>query len=779
MLPFTPEVHSDTSPLRSKRIAFWLLFGIGAVLACALLLDIYVDWTSQGDPLWSTVLENSIPLLLALTLPYAGWRLLKRRSDAIYLSLATKWTAIGCVGMIVLAGLVVGVQVLQQEVKPALIVLQLATVGGVAGFWVGNNIARVMEAERKTEEERNRLANLLDGLPAPVVHGQVHAQDEGDRLSILNANAAFEEVFGPECEEAIGKNLYDLVVPKEKREEAVDIDRRAIEEGLVEKEVRRLTKEGPRDFRLRVAQALDDGASETYAIYTDITERKERQEELRQKERQYQAVFEDPNILVGLLSPNGRVRNINRTALDYVGTTLDELVEKPFWNTPWFEDDEEVQRRVREWVHRAAEGEYVDFEVDLSTSVGEALVVRGVVRPVTDEQGAVTSLLISDRDITEQKKRKEKLQRTTARLTALFENSPDMINIHDLEGTIIDPNPRFCEKTDYNQEELEGMKMWEIDRHMTPDEAKARWEEMKTGDRVEVEGAYRRRDGSVFPVEVHVRKLDLEGEDRFMAISRDITEQKERTQELRRAKEEAEEASQLKSSMLANLSHEIRTPLTTITGYAELLIEELDGQLANFAERIHQGGQRLMKTLDSMLQLSKLEAGAFDLEPEVVNLPAVVEETVGLLHPQAEEMSVEVVVDLPSHAVEGHWNEGALDRIVENLLENAIKFTPEGGRVEVCVRDEASEAVFEVEDTGVGISEAALPTVFEPFKQESEGLDREFEGTGLGLSIVKEVVELLGGTIQVESEKGEGTRFTVRLPKAPGDVKAGAGVEQT
>ena len=114
--------------------------------------------------------------------------------------------------------------------------------------------------------------------------------------------------------------------------------------------------------------------------------------------------------------------------------------------------------------------------------------------------------------------------------------------------------------------------------------------------------------------------------------------------------------------------------------------------------------------------------------------------------------------------VDGWWNEGGLRRIAENLLENAIKSTPEGGTIDLRVRQDHGMAVLEVEDTGVGISEEALPHVFDALKQESEGLTREYEGSGLGLANVKELTELMGGTIEVDSEKGEGTRFTVSLP---------------
>lgn len=237
-----------------------------------------------------------------------------------------------------------------------------------------------------------------------------------------------------------------------------------------------------------------------------------------------------------------------------------------------------------------------------------------------------------------------------------------------------------------------------------------------------------------------------------------------REEELVETKENAQEASRLKSTLLANMSHEVRTPLTVITGFAELLKARLNGSPATFSARILQNGRRLTKTLDSVLQFSTLEAGAYDLECETVNLTSVARETISLRRQEAETQDITLQEELPASPVEGQWTEGAIRRILENLLDNALKFTPEGGTVTVRVDTTASDALLAVMDTGVGISEAALPTVFDAFQQESEGLTRKYEGSGLGLAIVKELVDLLEGSIEIASTKGEGTCITVRLP---------------
>lgn len=246
----------------------------------------------------------------------------------------------------------------------------------------------------------------------------------------------------------------------------------------------------------------------------------------------------------------------------------------------------------------------------------------------------------------------------------------------------------------------------------------------------------------------------------------DVTKQKEYEEQLREAKEAAEEADRLKTAMLANMSHELRTPLTAITGYAEMLKDSLEGQPELFAEKIQHGGDRLSNTLDTLLDFSELEAGTRELERSPVDLAAIAEEVADHHRADAEEASLSMTIERPEGPVWAYSNDSALHRIPENLIDNAIKFTPEGGEVTVRIRDNEEDVMLEVEDTGIGIDEDALPQVFEAFRQESEGMAREFEGTGLGLSIVNELVDALDGSIEVDTEKGEGTRVAVRLPAA-------------
>ena len=252
-----------------------------------------------------------------------------------------------------------------------------------------------------------------------------------------------------------------------------------------------------------------------------------------------------------------------------------------------------------------------------------------------------------------------------------------------------------------------------------------------------------------------------------------VIDRLDREQELRAAKETAEEASELKSTFLANMSHEFRTPLTSIIGFAEAIGkqlsprsgEETDQDVARFASLIEKSGRRLLDTLNSVLDYSKLEAGSMRLGVDTLEVGPVTRTITELYRSRAEEKGIDLTLSigdpLPPAVADGE----AVRRVLRNVLNNAIKFSEAGD--EVSVRVDADEAWIrvEVEDTGIGIDPAFLPRLFEAFAQESTGNKRAYEGSGLGLAVAKRLVTLMDGTIDVDTEKGVGTCVTVRLPR--------------
>jgi signal transduction histidine kinase len=225
----------------------------------------------------------------------------------------------------------------------------------------------------------------------------------------------------------------------------------------------------------------------------------------------------------------------------------------------------------------------------------------------------------------------------------------------------------------------------------------------------------------------------------------------------------------LKSAFLANMSHEIRTPLTSILGFSEILEgHDLGDTPDRFVRMIRQSGERLLTTLNSVLHLSQLEAGSLSLSAEDTDAGALVRNVASTFEPEADEADVSLILDLPSGSTPAHLDPHALERILSSLLSNAVKFTAAAsGPTEVTVdlTSSPSTLTVTVADTGIGMDPEFRPHMFEAFRQESTGDDRRFEGTGLGLTITKHLVDLMSGTIEVDSTPGAGTTITVELPR--------------
>ncbi len=257
----------------------------------------------------------------------------------------------------------------------------------------------------------------------------------------------------------------------------------------------------------------------------------------------------------------------------------------------------------------------------------------------------------------------------------------------------------------------------------------------------------------------------------------DITERKAFEDQLLEAKSAAEDMARLKSSFVANMSHEVRTPLTAILGFATVLGEELEGEQRELVEIIKQSGERLLETLNSVLDLARLESEALGLDPRALNLGDELLAAARLFGPMAEEKGLALELEVPDEAVRAQLDRALLHRVVSNLLSNAIKFTEEG-EVRIVLVSPGNEVQIQVKDTGIGIDESFQPHLFEEFKQESTGLARTHTGSGLGLAITRHLVERMHGQIEVHSAKGEGATFTVTFPATPPGLSVDADVPE-
>jgi PAS domain S-box-containing protein len=256
----------------------------------------------------------------------------------------------------------------------------------------------------------------------------------------------------------------------------------------------------------------------------------------------------------------------------------------------------------------------------------------------------------------------------------------------------------------------------------------------------------------------------------YRGTGRDITAQVATQKALQGAKEEAEAANRIKSEFLANISHELRTPLNAIIGFSELMLASDLSPAATprhrgYLEDIHSSGLHLLSLINDILDLSKIEAGAEELDEAELEAPALAESVLRVVRQRAEKsgLTIELLQDEAMPALRA--DERKIKQALLNLLVNAIKFTPAGGRVSLELRCTADEGhVFSVRDNGIGIAREDIPTALRQFGQVEGALNRKYEGTGLGLPLTKALIELHGGTLELDSRLGEGTTATLRLP---------------
>lgn len=261
----------------------------------------------------------------------------------------------------------------------------------------------------------------------------------------------------------------------------------------------------------------------------------------------------------------------------------------------------------------------------------------------------------------------------------------------------------------------------------------------------------------------------VDGAYAVVAVTRDITEHRRRADDLERARAQAERADVSKGRFLATVSHELRTPLNAIIGFSEVLSTDntlmVSGERRReYAQIVHHSGLHLLAVVNTLLDMSKIESGKFDFEPEPFAAGPLVHGCCDLLQLKAEQAGIRLVRDVPADLPELVADGRACKQILINLLSNAVKFTAAEGRIVVSVRRDGDRLAFSISDTGIGIAESDLPRLGEPFFQAGSAYTRSHDGTGLGLSVVRGLVGLHNGELTIESAVGEGTLVTVRLP---------------
>jgi PAS domain S-box-containing protein len=438
---------------------------------------------------------------------------------------------------------------------------------------------------------------------------------------------------------------------------------------------------------------------------------------------------------------------------DAIGRTIDEL---HLW------DDRERYLEIRRDLIEL--GSVHDEELDVRTKSGALRTVL-LSAQLIQVQGEESVLKVMT-DITERRRTLQALRESEERFHILADSAPVLIWLADEAGAFTHFNRSWLQYTGAPLEDhVEGQWLEFVHPADRVPCIEAFTEASRLHEPFTREYRLRRRDGVYrWFLDRGVARYQPDGTFAgYVGSCVDMQEQKETERALVEAKEHAEAMSQLKATFLTNITHEIRTPLTVILGFTSILRQGVRSEYHRFINLIERSGRRLLLMLDSMLDLAQLEAGTLEVDQKAHNVADVVEGVAAVVRPVAEEKGLELSVSASDGRFYARVDHAILTRVINNIVDNAIKFT-ETGSIRIDVMREAGEIRIAIGDTGVGIEDEFLAQVFDPFVQESTGLDRTHQGSGLGLSVSRRLIELMGGTMNLSSKKNEGSVFTIVLP---------------
>lgn len=654
-------------------------------------------------------------------------------------------------------------------------------------------VAYATSRRRRSLVQRARLATIIEDSHDAIIGTALDG-------TIIEWNRGATRHFGHDPEDALGKSLADLIVPRKYLAEDMDIRQRvaAGESVVIGDSVRRhgdgsmlyveISASPIRDERQRVVgvattlrNVTDRKAAERRVRELNATlehQVQQRTEELKSVSSLHKAVLSNAGYAIFATDTHGKITLFNPAAEAMLGYTAKEVIGEA--SPLQFHDDVEIIQRaealeaelhhsvragfetlvakaasapdVNEWTYVKKSGKRLPVLVNMSAMKGEDGAIEGYLAVAVSQE--------------EQKRRENVLAVNQRKLRGLFELSPLGIALTDESGKLVEFNQAYRNLTGYSDAELMELDYWRL----TPSEYLAQEQRIlamleQSGRYGPYDKHYIRKDGSQVPVRLNGVALRIDDKPYIWSIVEDTTDQRLAEATMVKAIAAAEAASQAKSDFLANMSHEIRTPMNAILGMLQLLQKtSLDIKQKDYAQKTETAATTLLTLLNDILDFSKIEAGRLTLEMHEFDLDKLLREIAVIVSANIGSKDIEVVFDIdpgiPSWLVGDSLR---LQQILINLAGNAVKFTEVGEvrlQARLVRRTGGSVGVhFEVQDTGIGIAEEKLVTIFEGFSQAEASTTRRFGGSGLGLAISRKLVEMMGGELQVESQPGVGSRF--------------------
>jgi PAS domain S-box-containing protein len=398
-----------------------------------------------------------------------------------------------------------------------------------------------------------------------------------------------------------------------------------------------------------------------------------------------------------------------------------------------------------------------------------------------DADGSITGLLGHGVDQTHRKLAEIALHDSRERFEKIVSQAATGVVEMDVNGTVTFVNRRFRTMLGYDEAELVGRSILDVTGPDSVEKtALALGGVLATGEGFQIDKHYRRKDGSLISATSSVNAIrGASGAyQAVVAIVLDTTARKAAEDQLRRLADDLAEADRRKTEFLATLAHELRNPLAPIrSGLGVMrLNRDLPAGMVRVREMMERQVTHMVHLIDDLLDVARISGGKLNLRMEGIDLNRVLASAVETSLPLIEAARHELVLDLPDATLRIDGDATRIAQVVSNLLNNAAKYTPAGGRIGLSLRAQAGQAIITVTDTGIGIPAHALDTVFEMFSQVGSGAERAQGGLGIGLSLVRQLVQLHGGSVEAHSGgAGSGSRFTVHLPLAPGVPETASG----
>ncbi|MCW3108155.1 MAG: domain S-box protein [Segetibacter sp.] len=636
---------------------------------------------------------------------------------------------------------------------------------------------------KKTEENKRALHKHIQLLLASATEG-LYGIDNTGKCTFINKAGAF--ILGYQPADCIGKDMHQLIHYKKANGEALPVTECAIynattnnQSCYVDSEVFWRADGSCFDVQYSSNPIIENGEIKGAVVtFSDITKRKLAEQQLIESERNLHAILLSSQEALYLLDTDFRLVLMNEASHVVMRRMTNKECEPGQDFLACF--NPETQRVLQNFYTSVLQGQTVEVERQ-TTENGQVFYHSATYFPVKDDNGVITNICCTSKNITEKKLTQEIINAANAekeeyqyRYQAILDNSPQAVLIKDVEGHFTFINKTFLDAFGIDREEIIGKRPQDI---FTDPTAVAKFEEtdeevLAERKIIEWEQKMMMRNGEERHVEItkfplYDRKQMLFG---IGTICKDITDIKNYQQDLIKAREKAESAERLQEQFLANMSHELRTPMNGIIGMANVLSNtELQPQQKEQLNVIQQSSDTLLNLINDILDLSKIKAGMLSIEKVDFDFNETIAVTASVFKEKTLEKGIRFTVQtepfIPRFL---SGDPHRLIQILNNLLSNAIKFTEKGFvKLEASLLHQSADDMvieFVVSDSGIGIEQNSLEAIFNTFQQASSDISRKYGGTGLGLPITKRLIELQGGEITVESNPGIGSVFTFSLP---------------